>query len=129
MTTTHDIPALSEIMAYKGLYALCTVKKETSGNVKLKATHYACCLVYGSSPIWGVWTVNGRFQRFFSYKSEIAGAYPSLVWRRKAASWSLSGVEDLSVEQRRARLETRYRSKLPERVTTEGKDVRTGTDG
>lgn len=99
-------PNLHDIMAYRGIHALCSVSKDN----KLTATHYACCLVGGNHPVWAVWTVRGKFLRFYTYKSDIEKAYPNLVWRRKMASWSLRDVSDHTPEQRRAELEKAYGS-------------------
>lgn len=107
---TATAPELDPIMAYKGVYALCTTDK--SGHM-LKATHYASVLVGGSQPIWAVWRTSGRFQRFFSYRSEIEAAYPKLVWRRKMATWQLYDLTDKSIETRRAELETIYGKGVP----------------
>lgn len=90
---------LSNIMAYKSVYALNTLNEKTG---KLKATHYACCLVGGSSPVWGVWTVAGRFLRFHSGRDSIAREYPKLTWRRVMARWSLA--DDRNFSNRKARL-------------------------
>jgi hypothetical protein len=100
------VPPLGAIMAYRGVHALCTVAKETD---MLRATHYATCLIYGREPVWGVWTVHGVFQRFFSSRTEIANAYPRLVWRKKQATWNLIGVHDMDVTERRKELKQIYK--------------------
>jgi hypothetical protein len=104
-------PDLSGVMSYKGIHALCTVTASKDGGRVLRATHYACCLIYGSSPVWGVWTVGGRFLRFASSRGQIADAYPNHVWRRKVASWNLEEVTEADVETRRARLAERYEAR------------------
>lgn len=108
---TATAPELDPILAYKGVYALCTTDK--SGRL-LKATHYASVLVGGSSPLWGVWTVRGKFLRFYSFRSQIESTYPKLVWRRKMATYSLIDITDKSVESRRAELETVYGRAIPD---------------
>jgi hypothetical protein len=93
-------PELDPILTYKGLYALCTQDK--SG--LLKATHYTCVLVGGNTPIWGVWTVQGRFLRFHPGRRHIEKTYPKLVWRRRMATWALADIEAKSVQDRRNEL-------------------------
>jgi hypothetical protein len=88
---------MREFLVYRGLHVLCTVNKE----MKLTATHYAMCLVGGVSPMWGVWTVNNKFLRFFSRKTEIEDQYPSRVWRRVMAQWSMHDITDYPVAKRR----------------------------
>jgi len=92
------------VMAYKGIHALCTTDK----NGRLRATHYACCLIGGSAPIWGVWTARGKFLRMYGFKHEIASAYPDLAWRVKQGEWKLAKVTNDTVEKRRAALDERY---------------------
>lgn len=100
-------------MAFRGIHVLGTMRYNEEGRAQLRASHYASCLVYGANPLWGVWNGAGKFLRFYSFKAEIAAAYPKLVWRRKMATWSLLAVDDLSVEKRRATLAERYNSLLP----------------
>jgi len=106
----YRAPQLDPFLTYKGVYALCTTRKD--GSV-LKATHYACCLVQGVRPVWGVWTVQGKFLRFYPYKHSIAEAYPKLVWRRKMATWSLTDITDKSLETRRDELSKLYSKPMP----------------
>lgn len=101
--------SLNEIMAFKAVWALCTLNKTTQ---QLKATHYACCLIHGPRPTWGVWTVTGRFQRFFASRASIEEAYRTLTWRMKAASWSLQAVADYSVEHKIQQLEEKYHAPI-----------------
>jgi len=97
-------PPLDAVMAFRGVYALCTINKEG----RLKATHYTCVLSGGSEPIWAVWTVNGNFQRFCSKRKRVMEAYPNLVWRRKQATWSLVAVHDMDETERRKQLRRLY---------------------
>ena len=101
---TATVPEISTLMAYKGVYVLCTRGREG----RLKATHYASVLIGGSTPLWGIWLVSGRFVRFASSRHMIEEAYPRLVWRRKMATWACTDVTDKSVETRRAELEVTY---------------------
>lgn len=105
MSNEIEVPPLGAIMAYRGVHALCTVA-ETG---MLKATHYATCLIGGRDPMWGVWNVNGTFQRFFGSKAQIAEAYKNLTWRRKNATWSLVDIHTKDVKVRREELRKLYR--------------------
>lgn len=100
-----NVPSLGSILAYRGVHALCTLNKDGS----LHATHYATCLVGGREPMWGVWTVNGVFQRFFGSKQQIAFAYPRLTWRRKNATWNLISVNDMDAKAKREELAALFR--------------------
>jgi len=112
-------PALSDVMAFRGLYALASTRSDKeSGKTLLTTTHFASCLVFGPSPLWGVWTVQGKFLRFYGFRHEIAAAYPRLVWRRRMASWSLMAVDDLRPAARRVVLSERYHAPLPKGMKT-----------
>lgn len=105
-------PSVENILAYKGIYVLNTVGKDG----QLKATHYTCVLIGGPQPVWGVWSISGKFTRFYTFRSEIEKAYPQLVWRRKAARWEMSGVLDKSkTDHKRAELAEMYGRELPEK--------------
>lgn len=112
MEVDFEPPKLGEVMAYRGVYVLGTVR-EADGKSRLTASHYCSCLVFGRSPVWGVWTAAGKFQRFYGFKGEIAEAYPHLTWRRKMAQWSLMAVDDLKPDARRRVLAERYKAKVP----------------
>jgi hypothetical protein len=109
---TAHLPAVEAsveaLRAYKSVYALCTVGKDK----ELKATHYAAVLVGGAAPTWGVWLVNGKFQRFAGSRAQIERAYPKLVWRRKMATWQCTDVENKSVATRRSELEDLYGQRI-----------------
>lgn len=105
-------PTIESIMAFKGIYVLNTIDRYG----QLKATHYTCVLVGGPQPVWGVWTISGRFSRFFTFRSEVERAYPELVWRRKAARWQMAGVlEKQKTDDKRAELAYAYGAQLPEK--------------
>lgn len=91
---------LKGVMTYRGIHVLYTVQK----NAK-KATHYACCMIYGRNPLWIVWNVHGKFIRFAGSREQIEQAYPTHRWARKSATWSLVRVperdEDADVRRRR----------------------------
>jgi hypothetical protein len=106
---TSEAPDLGAILAYKGLWALCTTNK--SGEV-LKATHYASVIIGGPHPVWCVWTVRGKIQRYFGSRGQVERAYPNLVWRRKMATWALHDPTDKPAAVRRHELEDQ--GKLPE---------------
>jgi hypothetical protein len=109
-----QVPNLGDVIAYRGVYVLGTARPNPeTGRLKLVASHYASCLVFGKSPLWAVWTATGKFQRFYTFKSDIQRAYPRLVWRRKMASWSLMTVDDLKPAARKLSLADRFNAKLP----------------
>lgn len=97
---------LKGILAYRNVYALSDIVTDN----QLKATHYACWLSHG---LWGVWTVGGRFLRFYSRKSEIKDTYPDKVWKTRAATWTLAKVTDEEPGEVRASLSQNYGSALP----------------
>jgi hypothetical protein len=103
-----DVPNIESIMAYKGIYALCTVTMK-----ELKVTHWAAVLIAGSHPVWGVWTVKGKFLRFYSFRSQIEEDYPRLVWRRKMGTWTCVSFDDKSIPARRSELEKKYGKAVP----------------
>lgn len=103
-------PDIELLRTFRGIHVLCTVEKGRKRS--LRATHYASVLIGGPSPIWGVWTVQGRFLRFYGSRHEIEAAYPKLVWRRHMATWQCVDTEDKSIEKRRAELESTYGKKL-----------------
>lgn len=112
---TVSLPEIGDLMSYRGVYALCTVTGK-GGRRLLKATRYATVLIGGPSPLWGVWRIDGRFDRFFGFRSEIEEAFPRLVWKRKMATWKAVDLTDKSIATRRAELETVYGKSIPEPV-------------
>lgn len=103
-------PPLDALIAYRGVYVLCTVDAK---NKNLKATHYAAVLSAGPAPIWGVWSINGVFQRFFTFRKTVAAAYPRLVWRRMQATWSLVSMHERDEASRMRQLRRLYKSHKP----------------
>ena len=103
-------PNLSHLFTYKSRWSLCTINK----NGKLRVTHFASCMVTGRAPLWSVWTVNGRWDRFYSGRDEITKAYPGHVWRRVMARWGLVDDTDMDAKQRREALAKEMKSPLPE---------------
>lgn len=115
---TFKAPALNDVMAFRGVHVLGTMRyPDDGGKATLAASHYASCLVFGKNPLWGVWTAAGKFLRFYSFKSEIAHAYPKLIWRRKIASWALMAVDDLQPDARRKFLGDKYHAAVPKKKT------------
>jgi hypothetical protein len=101
---------LSTILCTRGVHALCTVvKSQYPGKVTMRATHYATVIAYGSSPMWAVWTANGKFVRFAGSRGQIEREYPHLVWRRRAAAWTFSDFVEEDVEKRKARMLDTYK--------------------
>ena len=107
-------PNLGDVIAYRGVHVLGTIRLDAeTGKNKLVASHYCSCLVFGKSPLWAVWLASGKFQRFYTFKSQIADAYPKLVWRRVMASWSLMAVDDLKPAARKRTLADKFNAALP----------------
>lgn len=109
-------PPLNAVMAFRGVWALSIIERSKDRDSHLtirRATHYTCCLIGGSTPVWGVWTVKGSFLRFYGARVDIESDYPELVWVRKVATWTLSEIRNLSVEGKRAALEDRYHKPVP----------------
>jgi len=106
MADLFDNPKIKDILAYRGVHVL----NDVGGNGLLKASHYAICLVFGKEPVWGVWTVAGKFLRFYGSRQDIAEAYPHKSWRRKMASWNFGDISDTyqKVKDRINIIEHRY---------------------
>ena len=124
-----NVPSFGSILAYRGVYALCTLSQKG----ELRATHYATCLVGGRDPWWGVWTVHGVFQRFFSSKADVERHYSKLTWRRKNATWNMIGVNDMDAKAKRAALAELFhkgeqRLERPVAALFENGDVRVWRD-
>lgn len=112
-TTQFAPPSLSDVMGFRGVHILGTMRYGDDGKAVLTASHYASCLVFGPRPLWGVWTAAGKFLRFYAFKEEIANAYPKLIWRRRMASWQLMAIDDLKPDARRRFLGDKYKSPVP----------------
>ena len=111
MANVVQLHSLDSIMAYKGIWALSRLSEDS--HIR-QAVYYACCLISGSSPVWGVWTVRGVFVRFYGLRGDIEADYKSLVWVRKMATWKLAGdIGDLDIGERRHELEKTYKSPIP----------------
>lgn len=78
------------LLAHRNVYVLSTI----GSNGQLKGTHYTCCLSYGSNPVWGVWTIRGKFLRFYGSRGQIRDAYSDLVWRTHTGTWTLAKTSD-----------------------------------
>lgn len=98
---------MKQFLVYRGLHVLCTVNKK----MELTATHFALCLTGGPSPMWGVWTINNKFQRFYGFKSEIEEQYPNRVWKRVMSQWAMHAITDFPVEKRRQLLREYWENK------------------
>jgi hypothetical protein len=107
-------PPLDPILHYRGVWLLCSTDKY--GRL-LKGRYYCSCLISGSAPLWAVWTVGGRFLRYYGSRTQIELDYSRLVWRRKMASWTLDSLHDHSIAERREQIAATYNAALPkERV-------------
>lgn len=69
--------------------------------------------------MWGVWSINGRFQRFFNRKIRVEEGYPKHVWRRLYGTWTMVSAKDMSDAEKHMELAQVYH---------EGKQV-TGKEG
>lgn len=87
--------ALEMVTAFKSIHVLNDIvaKPKNDNRPRLKATHYACVLVAGRSPVWGVWTVKWKFVMFCGSRQQIADQYPAKSWTTTMASWLLSDAE------------------------------------
>jgi hypothetical protein len=100
---------LTDILTFKTLHALCSTNKAG----KMRVVFYVSCLVAGRSPLWGCWSVNGRFLHFAAGKEAIAAQHPRLAWRRVMARWSLADEHDSVAAERRKLLEIELATPLP----------------
>lgn len=106
---------LEMILAFKSVHVLNDAYASGVHNKpNLVPTHYCCVLVQGRSPVWGVWTIRGKFLRFAGSREQIVAEYPAKVWKRVMASWALANADnDLkNVAKRVKSLEERYGSKI-----------------
>jgi hypothetical protein len=71
----------------KPVYALCTVNTKTN---QLKASFYTMMVEGGPQPLWAVWKLDGKFQRFFIKRATVERAHAHLVWRRMSAKLTLT---------------------------------------
>jgi hypothetical protein len=106
---------LRDMLAFRGVWILATTRfdKERSRDI-LTASHLAMCVAYGNRPLWLVTTAKGRFVRFFNHRSEIATAYPDLVWRRKMAEWAFKGINNVPAPARKRMLAEKFKTALPD---------------
>jgi len=106
---------LEMIMAFKSVHVLNDVyQAEGAKKPTLIPSHYCCVLVQGRSPVWGVWTIRGKFVRFAASREQIELSYPTKAWKRVMASWALSNADnDLkNVAKRVKLLEERYHTDI-----------------
>jgi hypothetical protein len=106
-------PPLDAIKFYRGVWVLCTTTK--NGDL-LKAVNFAACLVSGRYPLWAVYRVGGKFQRFYGSRTELESDYSRLVWRRLMAELSYSTLTDNSLAQRREAIAKAYKTPLLEKI-------------
>jgi hypothetical protein len=87
------LPKVENILGYRSVWVLATLSKD---GTQLRATHYAICLVMGRPPLWGVFTINGKFLRYASGRDMIHEQYPNHVWRRVPARWQFDELDPSS---------------------------------
>lgn len=103
-----DNVMLDGVAVGKPVYALCTINPQTQ---QLKAKFYTLLIEGGPQPIWGVWTMQGKFKRFFIKKSSVADAYPKLRWRRMSGRLTLSqALVDQPIEAEKTQLVNYYKA-------------------
>ena len=103
-------PPIDAIRFYRGVWVLCTTNK--NGDL-LRATHFAACLISGRYPLWAVYRVGGKFQRFYGSRTELETDYSRLVWRRLMAELTYDTLKDNSLAQRRADIASAYKTPIP----------------
>lgn len=101
----YVVPPLGSVMAFRGVHALSDIMP----NGFLRASHYATCLIGGREPMWGVWSVNGVFQRFFGSRSQVAEGYPRKVWRMKSATWNLIDLHNKDAQEKKKEMREIYK--------------------
>jgi len=82
--TVDTVPMIGQIIGHRGVWILAQLSKDQK---LLKGTHYAMVLVGGADPLWGVWTIAGKFVRYAASRAQLDAAYPNHVWRRHPARW------------------------------------------
>lgn len=100
---------LQRIMTYRSLWALCSTNKEG----KLKVSFYCSCVVFGRSPMWGVWNANGKLLHFASGREVIGKQHPHLTWRRIMTRWHLADDMNSKASERREALADEFKLELP----------------
>lgn len=88
---------LQQVEMFRTIYALCDVLKaqDEGGKHRLKATHYACVLEGGRYPIWGIFSArSNKLIQLLGGRAMIEEQYPTKRWYRKAATWTLGGVQE-----------------------------------
>lgn len=101
----YPVPPLGSVMAFRGVHAL----SEIAPSGFLRATHYATCLIGGREPMWGVWSVNGVFQRFFGSKEQVREGYPNKVWRMRSATWNLIDLHNKDAQEKKKEMREIYK--------------------
>lgn len=100
----YNVPPLGSVMAFRGVHAL----SEIAPTGYLRATHYATCLIGGREPMWGVWSVNGVFQRFFGSRAQVVEAYPRKIWRMRSATWNLVDLHKMDAAEKKKAMREIY---------------------
>jgi hypothetical protein len=104
---------LRDMLAFRGVWILATTRFDKARNRDiLTASHLAMCVAGGRNPLWLVTNAKGRFVRFFNHRSEIANAYPDLVWRRKMAEWHFGRINDLPAPVRKRMLAEKFKNHI-----------------
>ena len=102
---------IGNIIGYRTVYVLSTINAATG---MLKGSHYAAVVCYGASPLWGVWTISGKFVAWHGSRKQVEEHYPYLTWRRRATQWALVDLEDHDIEQRKKELQDFYHVPVPD---------------
>jgi hypothetical protein len=96
--TVDTVPQIGQIIGHRGVWILAQLTKDGR---QLKGTHYAMVLVGGKEPLWGVWTINGRFVQFAGSRLQLENLYPKHVWRRHPARWVFEELAPKSTVDRK----------------------------
>lgn len=104
---------IGHIIGYRTVYVLSTINAKTG---LLKGSHYAAVVCYGPAPLWGVWTIKGKFLAWYGSRKQIENTYSNLTWRRRATQWEMVDMEDHGLERRREELQKFYHTPVPESI-------------
>jgi len=114
-----DVVTLQSVEAFRTIYALCDISPKTK---RLKASHYATCLVAGRTPLWGVFDLDGKLIWFFESRSglEHAPHFKHKAWRTKQCAWRMGYViGQLDAQAKRDHLRDQRHGKKPKPPTVD----------
>jgi len=113
MKRDQETLTLQAVEAFRTIYALCDVSPKTK---RLKATHYATCLVAGRKPLWGVFNTDGRLIWFYESRHGLE-QHPNFkhkAWRVKQCAWTAGLVTgNLDADAKRQHVYKQRHGKKP----------------